>query len=361
MKMKNQIGFLASVIVISGLVVLTGCSDDETKRELPKVSTGAYVLNEGLFGLNNTTLTYYDFETQSAFTDFFLETNDRGLGDTGNDLKTYGSKLYAVINVSSQLEVMDLKTATSIKRIPMFDDEEVPRQPRYIAFHKQYAYVCSFDGTIGRLDTATLVFDKFIQAGRQPDGICVANDKLYVSNSGGFDYPDYDNTVSVINTTTFEEIKKITVDANPYIIQADEEGDVYVVSRGNYDDVPASFQRIDAATDAVTTFEGLEASKFAISGDLAYLYNYSYVTGQATIKVLNVKTETVVSENFITDGTEIAMPYAIEVDPTNGDVYIADAIDFVTTGDVYCFSKEGKLKFSFEGGLNPNSVVFIQQ
>lgn len=359
--MTKQIKFFTSVFVIAGFVLLTGCSDDETKRETPKVSTGAYVLNEGSFNQNNTTLTYYDFETQSAFTDFFVETNDRGLGDTGNDLKAYGSKLYAVINGSSQLEILDLKTAASIKRIPMVDAQDVPRQPRYIAFHKQYAYVCSFDGTIGRLDTATLVFDKFIQAGRQPDGICVANDKLYVSNSGGLDYPDYDNTVSVINTATFEEIKKITVGINPYIVQADDEGDVYVVSRGNYGEVPASFQRIDAQTDAVSTFEGLEVSKFTISGDLAYLYNYSYATGQATIKVLNVKTETIVSENFITDGTEIAIPYTITVDPTNEDVYIADAIDYTVTGDVHCFSKAGKLKFSFEAGLNPNSIVFIQQ
>lgn len=359
--MTKQIKFLAGMLSIAGFVLLTGCSDDEAKRETPKVSTGVYVLNEGLFNQNNTSLTYYDFETQSAFTDFFLETNDRGLGDTGNDLKTYGSKLYAVINVSSQLEIIDLKKGTSIKRIPMVDENEVPRQPRYIAFHKQYAYVCSFDGTIGRLDTATLVFDKFIQAGRQPDGICVANDKLYVSNSGGLDYPDYDNTISVINTTTFQEIKKITVDANPYAIHADAEGDVYVVSRGNYGDVPASFQRIDAQTDAVSVFEGLEVSKFTISGDLAYLYNYSWATGEATIKVLNVKTETIVSENFIADGTEISIPYAIAVDPTNGDVYIADAIDFTVTGDVHCFSKAGNLKFSFEAGLNPNSIVFIQQ
>jgi YVTN family beta-propeller protein len=361
MKMIKQMRFFSTIMMISGFALLTGCSDDEPKREIPKVTTGVYVLNEGLFNQNNTTLTYYDFGTQSAFTDFFLETNERGLGDTGNDLKAYGSKLYAVINGSGQVEIMDLKTSASIKRIAMLDDEDVPRQPRFIAFHKQYAYVCSFDGTVGRLDTATLVFDKFIQAGRQPDGICVANEKLYVSNSGGLDYPDYDNTVSVINTTTFEEIKKITVGVNPYTILADDEGDVYVVSRGNYDDVPASFQRIDAQTDAVSTFDGLEVSKFTIAGDFAYLYNYSYATGEATIKVLNVKTETLVAENFITDGTEIAIPYSINVDPANGDVYIADAAGFTVTGDVHCFSKTGILKFSFEAGLNPNSLVFVQQ
>lgn len=359
--MKIPIKFLKTLFVAGCAVCAVSCSDDEVKRETPVVSTGAYVLSEGLFGLNNTTLTYYDFENRTAFTDFFLEVNDRGLGDTGNDLKAYGSKLYAVVNVSSQLEVMDLRSGTSIKKIPMFDEEETPRQPRYIAFHKGYAYVCSFDGTVGRLDTATLVFDKFIQAGRQPDGICVANNKLYVSNSGGLDYPDYDNTVSVINTTTFEEIKKITVSINPFTIQGDEDGDVYVISRGNYDDVPYSFQRIDALTDQVTTYENIQALNFTIHNNLAYLYNYNYATSEAGFIVINLETETVITEDFITDNTEIQTPYGIDVDPTNGDVYITDALNFTVTGDVYCFSKEGKLKFTFEAGLNPNNVVFIQQ
>lgn len=360
--MIQTIRSAAFTVLLCSLLMASGCSDDDNKQpETPKVTTGAFVLNEGLFNLNNTTLTYYDFASEEATTDYFEQKNERGLGDTGNDLKRYGSKLYAVINVSSQLEVIHPKTGESIRRVPMFDDEDVPRQPRYIAFHKGYAYVCSFDGTVGRLDTATLEFDKFITAGRQPDGICVANDKLYVTNSGGLDFPDYDNTVSVINTTTFEEIKKITVGINPYVIQADSDGDVYLVSRGDYGDTPYKFQRIDADDDAVTTFDGLEALNFTIDGDLAYLYNYNYATQESSIKVLNVKTETIVSENFITDDNEITIPYGIDVDPLNGDVYITDAIDFTTTGDVYCFSKEGKLKFKFEAGLNPNNVVFIQE
>lgn len=353
--------FITGAALICGLFFWTGCSEDEKNPVSPSVSTGAYVLNEGLMGLNNTTLTYYDFETETPFTDFFAEHNDRGMGDTGNDLKAYGSKLYAVINVSSQLEVIDSRTGTSVKKIAMVDEEDVPRQPRYIAFHNGYAYVCSFDGTVGRFDTTTLTFDKFIKVGRQPDGICVANDKIYVSNSGGLDYPNYDNTVSIINTTTFLETKKIIVGINPYTIQADAEGDVYVISRGNYDDVPYSFQRIDADTEEVTTFEGVQALNFTVHGNRAYLYDYNYATAAASFVVINLSTETVITEDFITDETEIETPYGIDVDPATGDVYITDALNFTVTGDVYCFSKEGKLRFKFEAGLNPNNVVFVTQ
>ena len=76
---------------------------------------GLYILNEGTFQHNNSTITYYNFETGAITEDIFLEANHRGLGDTGNDLQRYGSKLYAVVNNSNRLEVMNFEDAKSIK------------------------------------------------------------------------------------------------------------------------------------------------------------------------------------------------------------------------------------------------------
>ena len=90
---------------------------------------GVYVLNEGLFQHNNCTLSYYDFETLTLTPDIFLQVNKRGLGDTGNDLKKYGSKLYCVVNNSHRVEVMDFATAQSIKAIPLSG-----KSPRQITF-----------------------------------------------------------------------------------------------------------------------------------------------------------------------------------------------------------------------------------
>ena len=47
----------------------------------------------------------------------------------------------------------------------------------------------------------------------------------------------YDKTVSVVDLSTFTEIKKLDVVLNPTRIQADEQGNVYVVSMGNYADM----------------------------------------------------------------------------------------------------------------------------
>lgn len=321
---------------------------------------GLYVLNEGLFNMNNATLTYFNYSTSEASTDFFDVQNGRKLGDTGSDLAIYGNKMFIIVNVSSQLEVINPYTGKSIKQIAFFNGNK-PRQPRSIAFHNNKAYVCCFDGTVAVVDTASLQIEKIIEVGRNPDGIAVANNKVYVSNSGGLNYPNYDNTVSIIDIASMQEIKRITVGMNPYKIVADDYGDLYVVSRGNYSNVKMCLQIIDSQTDQLKyTFPDLEALNLTINNDTAYVYYYDFISGSGSkIMILDVKNETLIRSNFITDGTFIETAYAIAVNKSNGDVFITDAKGFVNTGQVFCFDKHGKKKYAFSAGLNPSYMAFL--
>jgi YVTN family beta-propeller protein len=293
--------------------------------------------------------------------DFFSDINGRGLGDTANDMKIHGNCLWIVVNVSSQVEVVDLKTGISIRRIPIFNEKGKARQPRFITFEGNKAYVCSFDGTVTRIDIDNLTVDGVVSCGRNPDGITVANSKLYVSNSGGLDQPNYDNTVSVIDLNTFTEIKKITVGVNPYKMETDNEGDVYVVSRGNNSDFKASWSRINSQTDEVAqTFENIQAINFTIRNDTAYLYNFDFIRNSYWIKTFNCKTEQLISDNFITDSTVLERPFGIYVHPTNGNVYLTDARTYTEKGDLLCFNGNGKLVYKLVSiGLNPNTIVDI--
>lgn len=341
--------------------------DIKKRHTYPKNTMGFYILNEGLFNNNNSTLTKYIFNPQQAElslqTHFFQQINKRGLGDTANDMQRYGNKIYIVVNVSSQIEVMDYQSGKSIKRIPMFNKNGEARQPRYIDFFKNKAYVCSFDGTVVQIDTATLEIEKWVKVGRNPDGICIANQKIYVSNSGGLSFPNYDNSVSVIDISTFKEIKKITVGTNPYKLHADSQGDIYVITRGDYDNIKYAFHKIDSKNNQlVTTFKDIQAYNFEIFQDKAYLYGHDFNTGKNWIKVFDCMQEKIINQDLIKEkNILIKTLYALAINPFNNDIYVLDAQDYFNFGDLLCFDSKGYFKFRInEVGINPSHIVFIQ-
>ncbi|MET3112643.1 YVTN family beta-propeller protein [Pedobacter sp. CG_S7] len=339
--------------------ILGACKKNDAiviEPEIPKAERrGLYVLNEGIMNSNNSTLTYYNYENHALIADQFSTVNGRGLGDTGNDIKLYGSKMYIVVNVSSTLEIINHKTGLSIKKIDL-KDGTTGRLPRYIVFNKNKAYISSYDGTIAVLDTASLAIEKYIKVGRNPEQMAIANGKLYVANSGGLDYPNYDNTVSVVDLATMTEIKKITVVENPGGVVADQYGDVYVLSTGNYETVQSSLATIDSKTDLVKTQVDFSGGSMVVNGD------FMYVTATGSkIKVFNTKTEKMEKENFISDGTKFTYMYGIAVDELTGEVFVTDAKDFITSGEVFCFDKDGNKKYSIKTGLLPNNIVFVNK
>ena len=368
--MRNKVLYLSTKCCCLFFALLVFASCDDLESVVPEISTsietstgGLYILCDGNYSLNNSTLALYNFHKGSLNTDYFQTINGRKLGDTGNDLQRYGSRLYVVVNASSQLEVLDARTGKSIRQIPLFNGT-VARQPRYVAFWENKAYVCSFDGTVARIDTATLEVEAFLTVGRNPDGITASRGKLYVSNSGGLDYANatgYDRTVSVIDVSTFTESKRIAVGINPGKIKADSFGYVYVASRGDYKSVNAVWQCIDTNTDQIVETYDLSVTNFDFYGNAAYLYSYDNNSKESWIKVFDLKSRQVVQESFITDGTKIKTPYGISVNPESGDVYITDAGNYISLGDVFCFHQNGTLKYKIANvGVSPNSVLYVK-
>ncbi len=355
----------AVTLMLSSMALYSCTKEPEPDVETPAVTTtivtGVYVLNEGLFNSNNASLTRFNFEDSTLEKKCFYTANHRGLGDTGSDLAIYGSKMYIVVNVSSQVEVVNTSTCKSLKQIPFFDGNK-PRQPRKVAFYGTNAFVCNFDGTVAVIDTTSLEITKLITVGRNPDGITAAYGKIWVSNSGGLNFPNYDDTISVIDPLTLTEEKKITAGPNPYTILPDKHGEMYLISRGNYDDLKSRLQIVDVASGTLKhTFTDFEALNFTIAGDTAWVYNYDWTSQSSSILMLNVKTEDIITRNFITDGTSIKTVYGIKADLISKLIYITDALDFGSNGKVYAFDYKGKLKFEFSAGISPANVAFVDR
>ncbi|MET4082138.1 DNA-binding beta-propeller fold protein YncE [Pedobacter sp. UYP30] len=366
-KLQISIRLIAAVFLLASV---SACRKDPPKKddvtngyENPSSGMkGLYLLNEGNMGSNKASLDFYDFASGLYTRNIFSAVNPAvtlGLGDSGNDVKIYGSKMYVVVNGSNKLEILNAKTAKEVGKLDIHN-------PRYVTFYKNFAYITSYDGFVAVVDTAnTSVIKTKITVGNQPEEMAVVGSKLYVANSGGLNPPNYDRTVSVIDLSSNIEIKKIDVAINLHHLKADQYGDLYVTSRGDYANIPSSIFLIDTKTDAVKKDFHLPVENFCIEGDNAYVFSYSYTTKKATYVKLNVKEETVVSDNFITDGSEssIKVPYGISVDSSNGDIYVSDSPSYVDPGELYCFDKTGKSKFKtpLTTGDIPGHFAFLSK
>lgn len=334
---------------------------------------GFYLLNEGNMGSNKSTLDYYDYTTGAYHRNLYGAANPtvpKELGDVGNDIKIYGSRLYAVINCSNKVEVMDARTA---KRIGQID---IPNC-RYVKFHEGYAYVTSYagpvelnpnyeqSGYVAKVDTVTLEVVDTCLVGFQPDELEIVGNKLYVANSGGYMFPNYEKTVSVIDMPSFTETKRIEVARNLHRLRADTHGDLWVSSRGDYYTQPSRLYWINTATDKLVDSLDIAVSNFHLDGDSLYLYSvdWSYITmsNEITYGIVDVAKKQIVTRNFITDGTErtIKIPYGITVNPLTKDIYVTDAKNYVSPGTLYCFDSAGKQKWNVRTGDIPAHFVFL--
>lgn len=348
--------------------------ETETGLALPENTAikGFYLLNEGNMGSNKATLDFFDYTTGTYHRNIYAEINPdvvKELGDVGNDIQIYGSKMYAVINVSNKIEVLDAKTAKRIKTINL-------ENCRYITFKNGKAYATSYAGPVSidpnaplgkvvEIDTASLVIQRSAVVGYQPEEIEIVDNQLFVANSGGYKFPNYDNTVSVVDLTSFSETKKIEVAINLHRIRKDNYGDLYVTSRGDYYTVPSSLFLLDAATGTVKKNFHISVSDMTIVNDKLYYFgnefNYNTHSYTKTFGIIDIKTEEVISNTMIDQqyADAIKTPYGIAVNPITEDIYLTDARNYVSTGFVYCFDKNGHFKWKTEGGNIPAHFTFL--
>ena len=91
---------------------------------------GMYLLNEANMGSNKSSIDYVDFRNAYYVRNIYAERNPevvKELGDVGNDIQIYGNKLYAVINCSHKVEVMDVRTCKRIGTSPTAATSALPR------------------------------------------------------------------------------------------------------------------------------------------------------------------------------------------------------------------------------------------
>lgn len=382
--MKNTI---ITIIFSALLLGATGCRDDElvvpTEYDIIGSTAAAdsrirgfYLVNEGNMGSNKCTLDYCDYLTGLYARNFYAERNPdviKELGDVGNDIGIYGSKLYVVVNCSHKVEVLDAHTGVRIGQV------DIPNC-RYVRFHRGKAYISSYvgpvlidpsapKGAVYEMDTTSLRVTRKVTVGYQPEEMEIVDDYMYVANSGGYRPPQYDNTVSVVQMLDFKQVRQILVGINLHRLKKDRYKKLWVTSRGDYMNRPSRLYVLEKKAGynrmEVTDTIPVACSNMAIKGDSLYYYatEWNNFTASNTISygIIDVRTKKVVSTSFITDGTEkdIEIPYGIAVHPETGEILVTDAKNYVSSGALHCYSPTGKKKWTVRTGDIPAHIVFL--
>lgn len=351
--------FRAMALLMLGMVSFTACDDedDDLKKSSNKV---IYVLNEGSWNNNNASVSAIDPTDGSSYYYQFAAANGRNLGDIGQDILRYGGKIYIAVSGSNTIEVVDGNSLTSIKTIK--PESGKPGNPRGLAASDGKIYVSLYDGYVAKIDTTSLAIVDSIAVGPNPEELTIANGNLYVAVSDGLNYNEgYANGkyVSKIGLDSFKVASKIDVIVNPCRMASDKSGNVFVISNGNYADIPSTVQKIDK-NDNVSVVG--KATYMTCYENTLYTINSQW--GVPTIEYVSYNTTSgsVESSSFIS-GTEDEIPSnptCVSVNPKNGNILVGSyltASDYLSNGYVYEYAG-GSFKTRYNAGVGPRKILY---
>lgn len=349
-------------VLFATLLLMGGCdssNDTPTGDETPvPYDEGVFVLCEGSYGAGNASLWFYDPDTKEVKADVFGAANQAKLGDVGQSMLLHNNTLFVVVNNSGVVYAIDASTGVVSGMI------ENLLSPRFVAIAPSgtKGYISQmYTNEIVVFDPRTMeVTGKVTLEGvADSEQMVVWGDRLFVAAwSNG-------HKIVVIDTTTDTQIESFEVGVQPYSMVLDKNDNIWVVCDGGneWSSLPEgvtmeepSLWRISAETYEATKLHTFAAgsyfrSRLAIDGEGDTLYFI-----HDAVWAVDVTSGEFPSEPLLS--VEGYGQYGLDVDPHTGDLYIADAKDYVSNGAVLRYNNKGELLDEFEVGLLPSKFVF---
>jgi hypothetical protein len=333
---------------------------EDTTVVPPPVTTttyrnGIFVVNEGNYNWGNASITFLNSADSSVQQDVFNLHNGRQLGDVAESMQAYADRGFIVVNNSNKIEVVSLKDFTSVKTITGF------YSPRFMAIiDSTKAYVTNLQKGISIVDLSTLTVRKSILTASWTEAIIKYNNYVYVSAVGNFNDPSSrrDATILVIDSKSDMIVDSIKTGKEPICMVMDKKDKIWVLCTGGYDNYePASLIRIDPIlriVDKTFSFPSSDAtpSKLCINNHKDTLYFLNNGVFQMSVTSTAIPSQPLILSNG-------HLFYGLGIDPSNGNIYVSDAVDYVQNGIVYQYDQVTASPLrSFTAGRIPGSFCF---
>ena len=314
---------------------------------------GLYITNEGNFQYGNASLSFYNPDTKKVENEVFFRANAMKLGDVAQSITVRDGIGWVVVNNSHVIFAIDLNTAKEVGRITNLTS------PRYIHFlSDEKAYVTQlWDNRIFIINPKKFEITGYINC----PGMTMENGSTeQMVQWGKYVYVNcwsYQNRILKIDTTTDKVVGELEVGIQPTSLKLDCNGKLWTVTDGGYEGSPYGYEapalyRIDAESFTIEKefrFQKGDAPSEVMlngAGDKIYWINDD-------IWAMDVASSHLPTRPFLPYNDTIY--YGLTIDPSTGDVYIADAIDYQQQGKIYRYSSQGELIDEFYVGIIPGA------
>lgn len=359
--MKNILFYY--IFVITYFAVLLSCVQEPTNpikdENIQFSSKGAYILCEGLWGFDNSSLDRFDSEKNILINQYFKKVNPGyKLGDTSNDIILKGDTAFVVVSTAKTIEVFLVSTGKYIGRINLAGN----RCPRHICIvNDSSAWITDlYSHSIIEFNPTTLKLTGIeLKTGPAPEGIVIWNNILFVANSGYGDYLKNEpnaGTISVIDAIAKQEITRIKNITNvvdllinyktntlyatyfSLLSQKDSTGGIVEINLDSYKET--NRWRIDAQKTILSTTND---TMYFINKNGLYIIDFTKEIKQYELLIKNNS-----SDNW----------YSLAID--DNKLWIANSFNHQINGEllIYDLNDLTKILQKFSTGVNPNKIVF---
>lgn len=335
-----------SIIILNAVLLLGSCSVDEIGPQLvgQNNDTPAYqpgrvvIINEGNFGRGNASLDLYQPASKELRPSVYRQANEGlPLGDVAQDLQGHQAQLWCVLNNSGSIKILDSAN------FELLDVVEGLNSPQYLKFNGLYAFATDlYQAKLWKIALQNIDQVESIALPRPASDIAVLKNQLFLA--AGKDLLRIGASGDRVEKTwrhpaPVKALCMLNDSAMVYFSQ--DSSAVSALYQIPQHGEPALLHRLPGISNPhfLQNRPG-EQAVFFIANDQVY-----------RLATSNGQLESIYPLN----GRNI---YGMEVDPRNGDIYLADALDFNQNAEILRLDAEGQLLDAFKAGFISNGFFF---
>ncbi|MDE6317050.1 MAG: YncE family protein [Muribaculaceae bacterium] len=348
--MKKLFFFAATAALMS--LSLTSCSDDDDKIGglTPPSVEGLFVVCNGNYMAGNGSLSYYNTDDNTVDNEVFFRANGMKLGDTAQSMSIDGKTGWICVNGSNTIYAIDVDTYMVKGQVKGISS---PRNTLRISNDKLYV-TSLYDNRITIVNPADYTISGYIDI---PDMEASTGSTEQLVKVGDYVYVNcwsYQKEVLKIDSRTDKVVDSLEVGIQPESIAYDGNSSLWVLcDGGGWDGNPIGFEAPTLVCVDLKAFEverTIQLAEYSSASKLTYYAGNLYWLENG-VRKMSVNAVSAPASPLIPT-TSYAL-YSLTVNPSNGEIYVGDAVDYMQNGTITRYDPAGKELDSFTTGVIP--------